>query len=66
MRSSLPDLSHLTGRTVQIYRGNGSFGLALSGNAPVFVRSVDRGGPSERAGIRTGDQILQINGINIR
>ncbi len=62
----MPDLSHPMGRTIQIHRGSGNFGLALNGNAPVFIRSVDEGGPSEKAGLRPGDQLLQLNGINIR
>ena len=66
MRSSLPDLSHPMGRTIQINRDNGSFGFALSGNAPVVVRSVDKGGASEHAGLKPGDQLQQLNGINIR
>lgn len=47
-------------------RGHGEFGFTLSGNAPVFIRSVDKGGAAERAGLRMGDQILQLNGVNIR
>lgn len=53
-------------RQVRINRGSGSFGFTLSGNAPVFVRSVDRGGAAERVGLKSGDQLLQLNGINIR
>ena len=53
-------------RVVQVNRGHGSFGFTLSGNAPVFIRSVDREGPAERAGLRSGDQIMQLNGVNIR
>lgn len=66
IRSSLPDLSVPLGRTVQVMKGSGNFGLTLSGNAPVFIRSVDKGGASDKAGLRSGDQLLQLNGINIR
>lgn len=47
-------------------RGSGSFGFTLSGNAPVFIRSMDRGGAAEKAGLRSGDQLLRLNGVNIR
>ena len=53
-------------RVVKVNRGHDQFGFTLSGNAPVFIRSVDEGGAAERAGLRAGDQILQLNGINIR
>ena len=53
-------------RIVQVYRGNGGFGFTLSGNAPVFIRSVDPYGAAARAGLRAGDYILQLNGLNVR
>ena len=53
-------------RVVQVHRGHGSFGFTLSGNAPVFVRAVDKDGPAEKAGLQPGDQIMQLNGVNIR
>lgn len=31
-----------------------------------FVRSVDPDSPAERAGIRAGDRIVEVNGVNIR
>lgn len=57
---------HSTLRVVQVNRGHDHFGFTLSGNAPVFIRSVDKGGAAERAGLQPGDQIWQLNGINIR
>ena len=47
-------------------RGHGEFGFTLSGNAPVVIRSVDRGGAAERAGLQPGDQIMQLNGVHVR
>ena len=42
--SSLPNLLSALPRTVTFDRRQGEgFGITLSGNAPVFVRSVDRG-----------------------
>ena len=49
-----------------MYRGSGGFGFTLSGNAPVFIRSVDPGGAAALAGLRAGDHLLQLNGLNIR
>ena len=53
-------------RFVPVYRGSGGFGFTLSGNAPVFIRSVDPGGAAALAGLRAGDRLLQLNGLNIR
>ena len=53
-------------RFVPVYRGSGGFGFTLSGNAPVFIRSMDPGGAAALAGLRAGDRLLQLNGLNIR
>lgn len=58
-------LRHMV-RFVPVYRGSGGFGFTLSGNAPVFIRSVDPGGAAAMAGLRAGDHLLQLNGLNIR
>ncbi len=47
-------------------RGGGGFGFTLSGNCPVFIRSVDPGGAASRMGLRPGDRILKLNGLDIR
>ena len=49
-----------------IDRGTGGFGFSISGNAPVFVRSVDRGSPADNAGLTSGDYILEINEKDVR
>ena len=64
--SSLILSSLLYYRLVCIDRGNGSYGFSLSGNAPVFIRSVNTGGPAQLAGLKPGDRLLAINGLNIR
>lgn len=53
-------------RFVPVYKGSGGFGFTLSGNAPVFIRSVDRAGAAAMAGLKAGDRLLELNGINIR
>ena len=56
----------LVPRYVHVDRGHGGFGFTLSGNAPVFIRSVDARGAAARAGLQPGDQIMELNGLNIR
>ena len=53
-------------RLVKVDRSGGGFGISLSGNAPVFIRAVDEGGPAQLAGLRAGDTLLAINGLNVR
>jgi len=54
-------------RLVQLDResGQGPFGFTISGYNPVFLRSIDEGGPAENAGLKPGDCIREINGINV-
>uniref|UniRef100_H2XNJ8 Delphilin n=1 Tax=Ciona intestinalis TaxID=7719 RepID=H2XNJ8_CIOIN len=60
--NSLP-FSH---RSVQVKRGSRSFGLTLCGHAPVSIQSVDEGSPAYEAGLKDGDYILALNGIDLR
>ncbi|KAJ7382143.1 Delphilin [Desmophyllum pertusum] len=57
-----------TAGTVRVRReGPGAgFGFTLSGDSPVFIKTVDRGGAADQAGIKSGDHILEINGLNVR
>lgn len=56
----------IASRRVTISRGRVGFGFSLSGNAPVFIRSVDPNGAAARAGLRAGDYIMELNGLNVR
>lgn len=58
--------SPLVPRYVHVDRGHGGFGFTLSGNAPVFIRSVDARGAAAKAGLQPGDQIMELNGLNVR
>ena len=57
-------------RTVTLRRGGpgrgSSFGLALRGDAPVFIRSVEFNSRAREAGLRSGDLILEVDGCNVR
>ncbi|XP_034781758.1 delphilin-like isoform X1 [Acipenser ruthenus] len=53
-------------RTVRVYKGNKSFGFTLRGHAPVWIDSVIPGSPAEKAGLKPGDRILFLNGLDMR
>ena len=62
----IKSLSEFHHRLVQIDRSRRGFGLTLGGSSPVFIQTVDHDGDTVRAGLRAGDQILEINGLNVR
>lgn len=49
-----------------MHRGDGGFGFSLSGNAPVYIRSVDTVSAAARAGVEPGDYVIGINGEDVR
>ncbi|XP_028841691.1 delphilin isoform X2 [Denticeps clupeoides] len=53
-------------RTVRVHKGNQSFGFTLRGHAPVWIDSVIPGSPAEKAGLKPGDRILFLNGLDMR
>ncbi|KAI1896014.1 hypothetical protein AGOR_G00090440 [Albula goreensis] len=53
-------------RTLRVYRGNKSFGFTLRGHAPVWIDSVISGSPAEKSGLKPGDRILFLNGLDMR
>ncbi|KAK6170562.1 hypothetical protein SNE40_018927 [Patella caerulea] len=60
--------AHKTGfrKTIQVIRDAGSFGLVIKGSNPAYIESVDRDGPSEKAGLQANDYIMKLNGIDVR
>lgn len=55
----------LFSRVLLVQKENGSYGLTLSGDKPVFVQTVRLGGPADRAGIRENDVIIRVNGTRV-
>lgn len=53
-------------RTFDLRRRRGRFGFAVHGKGPVFIAEVEQGSPAQNVGIRRGDLILRINGVNLR
>ncbi|XP_076615892.1 delphilin isoform X2 [Chaetodon auriga] len=53
-------------RIVRVYRGKKHFGFTLRGHAPVCIDSVIPDSPAEECGLKTGDRILFLNGLDMR
>ncbi|XP_033999091.1 delphilin [Trematomus bernacchii] len=53
-------------RTVRVCKGNTSFGFTLRGHAPVWIDSVIPGSPADKAGLKPGDRIMFLNGLDMR
>ena len=53
-------------RTFDLRRRRGRFGFAVCGRGPVFIADVEPNSPAQNVGIRRGDLVLRINGINLR
>lgn len=45
---------------------NGRYGMTLIGGGPVYVEVVEAQSPAARAGMKAGDMVLEINGLQIR
>ena len=59
----LPRLIHL--RKWPDFDGYGFALLAEKGRAGQFVRSIDPQSPADATGLRMGDRIVEVNGVNI-
>ncbi|XP_023805264.2 delphilin isoform X3 [Oryzias latipes] len=53
-------------RVLRVYRGKRSFGFTLRGHAPVCIDSVIPDSPAEECGLKPGDRILFLNGLDMR
>lgn len=45
---------------------NGRYGMTLIGGGPVYVEVVETQSPADKAGMKSGDMVLEINGLQIR
>ncbi|CAL8092981.1 unnamed protein product [Calicophoron daubneyi] len=50
---------------VIVRRDNAGYGLRVCGYNPVSVHSIRQGGTAEKAGLRPGDQIIKVNGVQV-
>uniref|UniRef100_A0A3P9H8Y4 Glutamate receptor, ionotropic, delta 2 (Grid2) interacting protein, b n=1 Tax=Oryzias latipes TaxID=8090 RepID=A0A3P9H8Y4_ORYLA len=53
-------------KVLRVYRGKRSFGFTLRGHAPVCIDSVIPDSPAEECGLKPGDRILFLNGLDMR
>lgn len=52
-------------RTIEVCRGSNGFGFTISGQQPCLLSSIVRDSPAERAGLRSGDYLVAVNGQNV-
>eukprot|EP00041_Stephanoeca_diplocostata_P013983 m.251170 g.251170 ORF g.251170 m.251170 type:complete len:306 (+) comp19535_c0_seq1:211-1128(+) len=52
-------------RTVNISRTSSGYGFTVAGRRPVHVGHVRSDGPAHLKGLKPGDQILEVNGIEV-
>lgn len=51
---------------MELERGaSGSFGITISGQKPCILSSISKNSPAEVAGLRAGDFLISINGLNV-
>ncbi|XP_031417176.1 delphilin isoform X2 [Clupea harengus] len=53
-------------RILRVNRGKKSFGFTLRGHAPVCIDSVLADSPADEGGLKPGDRILFLNGLDMR
>uniref|UniRef100_A0AAG5CWF1 Regulator of G-protein signaling n=1 Tax=Anopheles atroparvus TaxID=41427 RepID=A0AAG5CWF1_ANOAO len=52
-------------RTVEVNRGSNGFGFTISGQQPCILSCIVTGSPADLAGLRAGDFLISVNGLNV-
>lgn len=52
-------------KQVNVERGNSGLGFILSSQKPCVISSVNQNGPAEKAGLLPGDELLEVNSIDV-
>ena len=52
-------------RTVEVSRGRNGYGFTISGNCPCILSCIVSDSPADQAGLKTGDHLMGVNGLNI-
>ncbi len=52
-------------KTVDICRGRNGFGFTISGQFPCKLSCVVRGSPADEVGLKPGDYLISVNGVNV-
>ena len=57
---------HIQGiKTVEVTRGKSGYGFTISGQNPCILSCIVSGSPADRCGLKTGDYLMAVNGLNI-
>lgn len=57
--------SSVATRSVDIVRGTHGFGFTISGQQPCILSCIVDNSPADLAGLRTGDFLVAVNGLNV-
>uniref|UniRef100_A0A182FKX5 PDZ domain-containing protein n=1 Tax=Anopheles albimanus TaxID=7167 RepID=A0A182FKX5_ANOAL len=52
-------------RSVEVNRGTNGFGFTISGQQPCILSCIVAGSPADLAGLRAGDFLISVNGMNV-
>nr|XP_029733588.1 regulator of G-protein signaling loco-like isoform X2 [Aedes albopictus] len=52
-------------RTVEVNRGFNGFGFTISGQQPCILSCIVTNSPADMAGLRAGDFLISVNGLNV-
>ena len=49
-------------KAVEVTRGKNGYGFTISGQQPCILSCIVSGSPADRAGLKTGDFLISVNG----